>query len=251
MEWYYMADGEKRGPVSDQGLQDLVYSGDVHSGTQVWSPDLPGWQPASEVPGLELEDFRVTRPDEGTFASPHENGTPERTSPRRDGTGRPWRRYFARMIDAWLLAFVWGMGAYLVLAMTSPGLADTIFESSGLLFYALMIGGMIPLEALLISSFGTTPGKWLLGLDVVSSDGSTPSFEGAIQRTALVWWRGVALGIPIVALFTMIHAKDVLDTAGVTTWDRDTGHRVEFTPLARLQQGAWGVLVILFVIYLA
>jgi len=45
------------------------------------------------------------------------------------------------------------------------------------------------LEVLLTHRWGTTPGKWLLGLAVVDQRGERPDWSTAAARTAGVWWR--------------------------------------------------------------
>lgn len=50
--WYYAAQGQQQGPLSEDQLRDLVARGVVTGETLVWSDGMTGWEKASQVPGL-------------------------------------------------------------------------------------------------------------------------------------------------------------------------------------------------------
>ena len=78
-------------------------------------------------------------------------------------------------------------------------------------------------EALLLASFGSTPGKWLLNTRVIAQDGENPSFPKALRRSLGVWWRGLGLGLPLIGLITQISSYSKLKEDGITPWDRAAG----------------------------
>jgi len=78
-----------------------------------------------------------------------------------------------------------------------------------------------PLEAFMLSVCGGTPGKWLLGIQVIHSNGQKLTFKDAWSRSFRVWWRGMGLCIPLCSPFTMFHGYRCLKTDGTTSWDRD------------------------------
>ncbi len=43
MEWNYAVGQEARGPFSDAEMVQLIQSGEIRGGTQVWNAELPGW----------------------------------------------------------------------------------------------------------------------------------------------------------------------------------------------------------------
>jgi len=45
MNWFYLADGQRVGPVDDAALQRLVAEGKVGDATLVWHEGMAGWQP--------------------------------------------------------------------------------------------------------------------------------------------------------------------------------------------------------------
>ena len=59
--WFYSADGqEKKGPVPESELQQLLASGQVAAGTLVWSEGMANWAPASTVAALQQPAAVVT-----------------------------------------------------------------------------------------------------------------------------------------------------------------------------------------------
>ena len=52
MEWYYVFDGDRLGPVSTEKLAALVNDSEIKADTLVWSTELADWSPASSVSHL-------------------------------------------------------------------------------------------------------------------------------------------------------------------------------------------------------
>ena len=57
------------------------------------------------------------------------------------------------------------------------------------------------LEPLLLSTWGYTPGKWVLGLTVRNAEGGKLRFSQAAARLAGVFCRGEGYGIPLYNLY--------------------------------------------------
>ena len=122
----------------------------------------------------------------------------------------PWRRLFARYIDLVLVATI----AQIVLAVISPDLEINAFVWS-------MLAGLflIPIESIQIVLFGSTAGKSLYGIKVVSSDGKKLKFSQALFRSVKIYFWGVACYIPIfLPIFMNIQYKRLLDN-GYSGWD--------------------------------
>lgn len=49
MQWYYLLQGQRQGPVDDAGLEALVRQGTVQDDTLVWREGLTEWHPFSSV----------------------------------------------------------------------------------------------------------------------------------------------------------------------------------------------------------
>jgi len=75
------------------------------------------------------------------------------------------------------------------------------------------------MEATLLTYIGTTPGKWLLNIELRTENGEKLKFTKALLRTWLVILKGLGLEIPIVSLITLDNAHSILTTQGITSWD--------------------------------
>ncbi|MGJ4914019.1 DUF4339 domain-containing protein [Bradyrhizobium oligotrophicum] len=50
--WYYAAQGQQQGPISEDELRDLIARGVVTAETLLWSDGMAGWEKAGRIPGL-------------------------------------------------------------------------------------------------------------------------------------------------------------------------------------------------------
>lgn len=111
----------------------------------------------------------------------------------------PWRRFFARMFDyAWIIL--------LFNILFSVILRIRPFANSWLdilLGFATPVLA-IPIFAVMIHLWGTTPGKWLWGLSVVSENGNKMDFSAAKDREVDVFVRGYGLGLPVFRIVRLI-----------------------------------------------
>ena len=120
----------------------------------------------------------------------------------------PWRRYFARGFDLQIYMLLLVLVEVFLLRLDVLSLAD-----SGEWSMFSLIHGVIPLvltvavEPLLLSRFGTTPGKWLQGLSVTDMEDHNLSVQEARKRTLSVAWHGLGWAIPIYA--TICHWRSL------------------------------------------
>lgn len=127
----------------------------------------------------------------------------------------PWARFFARFFDyAWFLLLLWGGRALL-----HGSLPFGRFES----FIPFEFFVWIPLEALLLSLWGTTPGKWFLQVKLRQGRRLRLAYASALKRSFSVWLRGLGMMIPIISFFCLLVAYQRLKIAQHTSWDRDDG----------------------------
>lgn len=135
--------------------------------------------------------------------------------PKIDYPVRPWVRYWARNMDYYLAAFPIG----LLLGIVAPfvvGLPDVVLGVLILPICAIF-------EAVLLSTWGYTPGKWLLKVKVRTEAGERLSFSEALKRSFSVLYHGLGLGIPVVVLITNVRSFEQLKDAGTTKWDQAGG----------------------------
>lgn len=132
---------------------------------------------------------------------------------------RPWVRYWARMFDIYSFCLVAGV----ILAIFAPQFLEKQNEYAlGMILFFTWVF----VESLLLSSFQTTPGKWLLKIKIACTSGSSISFSQALTRSLKVWWRGLGAGFPIVTLITLLNAHGQLISNGITSWDKDESFMV-------------------------
>jgi uncharacterized RDD family membrane protein YckC len=130
----------------------------------------------------------------------------------------PWYRFWARHVDYLLF----GVVLAIVLAFLYPD-ALKIPEIG---FSALCVFLWVFVEAFFLSTWGTTPGKWLCSTIVRDANSKKLTYSVALSRCFNVWIRGVGFGLPIVMLITQIVAHNKLTSQGITTWDSEGNFKV-------------------------
>lgn len=121
----------------------------------------------------------------------------------------PWRRLAARLIDYALLANVLYLSIYLIDQFVPVLDEGFIFVRSVLVLPTLVALTAIPAAALFHRLFGTTPGKWLFSLQLVTgitrpADHSEPNERTLLwSRASRAAWSGAALGFWPLALWRL------------------------------------------------
>jgi hypothetical protein len=210
--WYYHEAGQQRGPIAEEEFVKLFESGALSADTLVWTESLKDWQQARTIDGLV--PAALSPPPLGSPVAPPPVHAFAPSGPQI----RPWVRFWARTTDDLLF----GGFAGIILAFVFPAaleMNDVLFGMIGAFIFVFV-------EPCMLSTWGTTPGKALFNICLRKSDGTKPNYAEALARAFNVWVRGEGLGIPLVLLFTRIHAYNKLTKEGVTSWDRDGGFTV-------------------------
>ncbi len=150
----------------------------------------------------------------------------ERAKSGRTSEPRPWQRLAARVFDY----AIWGLVLALLLSelrglgVVPPDVA--FWLGHPLAAPVLITGSWIPIEALLIASIGTTPGKWLFGVflqfsisDAYARRDTSAQLDRALRRSFRVWWEGVGCGFPLLAPVLIAVAYENLAQNQETDWD--------------------------------
>ena len=140
----------------------------------------------------EVTSYSALRPED------YLNGfEPDVAAKQRDvAEPHPWRRYFARGIDLSLVGLPVSFVQYVLLHRNYT----TVSRWEDIVCALIGWGLLLLLEPLLLARFGTTAGKWCMGITVTRPDGERLSYSEALNRTALVWFYGAGLGLPLVEL---------------------------------------------------
>jgi len=150
----------------------------------------------------------------------------ERAKTGRTSEPRPWSRLGARMFD---YAF-WGI--VLALLLSELRGAGVVPDALGFwlghpLFAPVLITGTwVGVEALLMASVGTTPGKWLFGCYVqfsISNAYARREMHSQIwrsfKRAFRIWWEGMGCGFPLLAPILIAIAYEKLAQNHESDWD--------------------------------
>ena len=109
----------------------------------------------------------------------------------------PWLRLFARLLDDYFYTTLWFIFGLLVIHKSPATDTGAGWSAvAGVLSIILMVF----VEPLFLSTWGTTPGKWLLGLSVRNNTGQKLSYGEGFYRTVQAMWYGFGFWLPIYSL---------------------------------------------------
>ncbi len=196
-EWWYSIGGIRKGPVSIDVLRQLLLDGKVGQSTLVWKEGSANWTPLSERPDLQ-EMARAVPPElPKPTAREHLVGLP---------LAGPWRRFFARFVDLWVIAPPTALVVAFALSRVSPAFWLWIQRpGSDYVFGWLLLPFVLLVEVCVVSIFGTTLGKALLSVTVTTAGAQRPTAAQYLRRQLGVYWFGLGTGFPLVSLFTMVR----------------------------------------------
>jgi len=210
--WFYMLGEKKEGPVSHNDLQGMLDLGKIDAQTKVWSESINEWLPVSDIEHFNLATLDAAPPiiieNQVDYARETDSDTAK---------PRPWVRFWARMVDYSLFSLFLGL---------IIGSFDFVSHTLEPFYGMVSIFLWVFVETVLVATWGTTPGKWLLKTFVRDQDNHRLTFFDALNRSFSVWWIGVGAGLPIVSLITMIVASVKLSNTGTTSWDHRNKYRV-------------------------
>lgn len=171
------------------------------------------------------------------------NSTDERATDERaheaDGVNKkntatneiaPWSRWFARIIDytvfiAILISFIHLFSPSLIVWFND--LSNAVFADvdTGYFIFAVFLSfvaclSWVPIEALLLSTAGSTLGKWLLQISILDSAGEKLTYLDALERSFNVWLRGMACGVFILSFVANYNAYKELKAERISSWDK-------------------------------
>jgi len=131
----------------------------------------------------------------------------------------PWNRFLARYFDyavfsISLLPLIWKFGKSFI--------GSNFFIPFSFLLLLPSKALWIPIEALLISTLGYTPGKFFLNIKLLHH-GKKLTFTKALRRSFLVWVNGIGFGIPFITIVTQLSAYVRLYSRLKTSWDEQEG----------------------------
>ncbi len=225
MEVWIILDGEKAGPFHDFEIRRRISSGELKATTPAWHEGLTAWLTLIEIPLFTREFERDFSEDEVANFDPDSPARePSQTPPPLPSKPVFLRRFWARWLDLSLYSGIWWLGMWVAGQDIGAALVNP-----WIMFFRFM--PWFILEAVLIQRFGTTPGKWLLGLHVVNQDGSHLDLPASTRRSMRVLFSGIGFGFSFLAVFCQILSLVVSKRLGSTLWDATGGHKVVSKPV--------------------
>ena len=102
------------------------------------------------------------------------------------GTNIPVRRYFARWLDGLIYSTIWSLFLTVVMKI------NVLNSSRWMTIFDIVVGMVLVLliEPDLLSAFGTTIGKWILGIRITDLNGRRLSYAKACSRVMERHWSG-------------------------------------------------------------
>ncbi|MCF6313954.1 MAG: RDD family protein [Verrucomicrobiales bacterium] len=243
MQIHVTKNGKKQGPYTIYRIKEMVDAGDLQLDTLAWHEGLPQWCALQDIPVVASTLKSLERKQAPADGDATEEIDPDSSLPlpssviriKRKNTQNsqavknvhPILRFWARMFDLLILNLIVG---FVFGNPPVPEEGENLFEFYRQIpmeeqFQLLLIwGGSFFVwnfvEALLISSFATTPGKMLFNLKVIRKDGKLLSYSQAIGRALLIWTIGVGFGILFLQIIGMVIALFYLLNKGETLWDK-------------------------------
>ncbi|MDF1753480.1 MAG: RDD family protein [Verrucomicrobiales bacterium] len=246
MEYYLAKSGAKVGPLSQFKLVEMLREGEVSPEEKLWHQGMDSWLPASEIPSLQSTLQALEREKLEATAPP----LPETPAPTKRkfpvaNEVRPLTRFWARYFDYTVVLVIVVIFSEFEIPKVDSGasISDLMAKSYELaesdeyrqlmkmVIYSIPIWHVI--ESIMISVFGTTPGKALFGIHIVSSSGSKLSLYSSIYRSFLVYILGVGLFyFSLLTFATMTFSFVRLMTRGICPWDQILDLKVKHPPLS-------------------
>ena len=129
----------------------------------------------------------------------------------------PWKRYFARLIDETIYLIFWNLILALGFHMNirQTGWA---FAVIGIIMQSVLL---LMAEPVMLSRFGTTPGKFLFGFRVSAESGARLTWREAYDRTGIVLKRGLGFYIPVYGLIREYSSYRDCKKGEILEWEED------------------------------
>lgn len=230
--WWYALNGERNGPITTEGMKALFLQGTLSRSTLVWREGLPEWRSLEEVD--ELKSIAMALPPELPSNGPTASApAPTLEAPTRNYATQPsvrglswpvagpWRRFFARTIDLWLIVIPVSFLVGVALALHGGAFGQLLQQPGNEYLFGWFCYPLFMLvESLVYAPRRITPGKALLGLEVLNDQGNRATPSQYFKRQWGVWWYGLATAAPLISLFSMRRQYSYLKSGERTTYDK-------------------------------
>lgn len=245
MDIYWLKNKEKCGPATVPDVISRIELGELTENTLGWHAGCTKWVPLKELPAMadflhpaaaepeEPHSDTCIIPDDAPAETEHRSTTcaipmDESETPDAPAADKPLPkppsivviippagvRLLARLIDMGAYASV----VYLALHLRGVAFHPLLLPSSPLFWLPYVV-----LEAAVLSTLGTTPGKMLFGMSLLRFTADDPraplGFLHALNRSFMVFVGGMGMMFSFLPLLTGLISLWQLKRNGITMWD--------------------------------
>lgn len=195
MNLYYSKEEERHGPISTEEFNALVAQGVIQPNTLVWKEGMENWAPYQDVENVFTKELSVASSD---MAQRIKEGADEVTGMAYASV---LRRFGALLIDGVILTVI----NFVLMQVLGTAAASANSENlSSILIFSFLIPTLfyVAYHTFFVGKFQATPGKMMLKMKIVRSDGESLSYLRAFGRYWGTYLSGLILMIGyIMALF--------------------------------------------------
>ncbi len=210
MEWYYVREGEKVGPISDVEFQSIVARGNVDNDTLVWNKTMKDWTRYADIPttlgaslaaasivngptcsmcGKEFAEDELIEFEGSRICANCKPGFVQQIKENSEISGIAvmryagfWQRFAAVFIDGLILSVVTiPLNVGYQFCIGSFG-NDSRNIPLAIVLYICMLLAPAAYIIPMLGKYGATLGKKAMGIKVVMSDGRPISYGRATGR---------------------------------------------------------------------
>jgi len=167
MNWYYAAQGQEQGPISEANLDEMFRNGTISADTLVWQDGMAGWEPYQTARG-------------GSVPPPMEEGV---SLPTGELACAPnGARVGARLLDGIIFFAFYVVVSFLMGVFVAIAGSRAVVLLLPLLMLFIVVPAAIFYGTFMVGKYGGTLGKLAMKIKVVNADGSPASYGRAFGR---------------------------------------------------------------------
>ncbi len=259
MSYYLSIDGEKQGPFGPLKVSEMFESGRINRDTLAWEQGMDAWRPIHEVPAFEsivsrgiVDEEPPEIPEESDEASvssaPAKSSSPPPVPSIEPPTEiRPVTRFWARAFDYTLVSVLVFVFSDFDFPQPEPNEAMADYFTRYLehlqspeartlarvQIFALIAWHFI--EGVLIHLVGTTPGKLLFGITVMTEERFRVPLLRSVGRSLFVYVLGVGFYLFPFNVIGMIFSFFRIMSTRKSLWDQQLRLSVETKKLSSVR----------------
>ncbi len=221
MEIWLIQNGKKTGPYNDYEIRGRISDQQLDANDFAWHEGLPSWVKLQEIDLFksEFEALKTIKPPPLPTHFPLDRNQDLAQTKSRYLVRRFWARWF----DLKTYLAVWWLMMYMLGGDIGAMVQNRWIQLS--LFIP-----WFAIESWLLHRFGTTPGKWLLGIRVVNEDGTGLTLKSSIWRSIRVWIAGVGFGWGLLVVLCQAMSWFTARKIGKPVWDYMGQHKITVVP---------------------